>query len=92
MIIKAPDTVGTGGLQGIGSDQASHEFKIAKEERDFTLESKPKCSIASRKDSHGSMIPRTIALSSTPESALGNPLSFHTPARKARKLSSCPVP
>lgn len=49
MIIKAPDTVGTGGFQGICSDQASHEFKIAKEERDFTLESKPKCGIASKR-------------------------------------------
>lgn len=42
--------------------------------------------------SYGCTTPRTMALSSTPGLAVGNPFNFQIPPRNARKLNSCPVP
>lgn len=91
MVVKPPNPMGARRFKVVGSDQLPNEFEITRAlsrvQFGFSFTNR-----FCKKKTHGSITPRTMPRSSTPGALLGNTFSFHRHARKARKLSSWPVP
>jgi hypothetical protein len=82
MIVQAPYTMGSSGLQGVCEDKFADKLDVAIDMISFSsLGVLDHCT-------HGCTTPITIARSSPGAKAL----ILDRQARNARKLSSCPVP
>ena len=82
MIVQAPYTMRSGGLQCVRQDEFANKFDVAEDVvSSLSLENLEHCT-------YGCTTPITIARSSPGAKAL----ILDKQARNARKLSSCPVP